>query len=164
MHIQKDESGQSTIEFVLSLSFALGITMLFVSQALNMTIGFMVHYGTFMAGRTYLTFDGLNISEAGEEARRTFGKYNLNNFDISPQVNIINKESSVLFTGVTAQYDKLLSPFRLILDGEKAVFFSEGLLGKEPTRSTCFEQTCHAVGGSGSCSPAMDVTLFDNGC
>lgn len=164
MHIQIDESGQSTIEFVLSLSFAIGITMLFVSQALNMTIGFVVHYGTFMAGRTYLVHDGIAPAEAGDEARRTFEQYNLASFDIEPNLRIVDKESSVLYSGVTAQYDKLLSPFRLILDGERATFFSEGLLGKEPTRSTCFQQTCYAVGGNGSCNQSWDVTLFDNGC
>jgi hypothetical protein len=164
MPIHKDESGQSTIEFVLSLSFAIGITMLFVSQALNMTIGFMVHYGTFMAGRTYFSYDSLTDSETNDEARKTFNNYKLSNLDIDPQLKVINKEDSVLFTGVTAQYDKLLSPFRLILDGEKAVFFSEGLLGKEPTRATCYEQTCHAMGANGNCSVALDVTLFDNGC
>lgn len=164
MHIRQDESGQSTIEFVLTLSFAIGITMLFVSQALNMTVGFMVHYGTFMGGRTYLVFDGNVDSEAGEEAKRTFEKYNLNNFDINPRVTVVNKQNSVLFTGITAQYDKLLSPFRLILNGEKATFYSEGFLGKEPTRKTCHQQTCYAVGGDGVCGAKWDVTLFDNGC
>ena len=76
MLIQDNDDGQSTIEFVMTLSFAIGMTMLFVSQALNMTVGFMVHYATFMGGRTYLTADNAQetsiTSFARQEAIRAF--------------------------------------------------------------------------------------------
>ena len=170
MPIPNNEQGQSTIEFVLSLSLALGITMLFVSQAVNMTIGFMVHYGTYMGGRTYLSYDSFNpdnaqvATDAGREAERAFKRYGLEVLDINPVVEVVNKQSTSLFTGITAKYEKLLSPFRLVLNGEKAVFYSEGFLGKEPSRTSCNSQVCFAVGASGTCSASMDVTLYDNGC
>lgn len=169
--LKKNEKGQSTIEFILTLSFAIGITMLFVSQALNMTVGFMVHYGTFMAGRTFLSHDSFgrdisqSIGQAGNVAKETFSFYNLQVLDISPVVKIVKpSDGNSLMSGVTAQYDKLLSPFKLILNGEKATFYSEGFLGKEPTRASCYQQTCFAIGSGGNCTANMDVTLFDNGC
>ncbi len=172
MHIQNSEKGQSTIEFLLSLTFAIGITMLFVSQALNMTIGFMVHYATYMGGRTYLSYDtfgvdaGSSISEAGNEAKRAFNRYQLEQFDVTGLELKIHSPSdgTALTAGLTAQYAKLLSPFKLLLDGEKATFYSEGLLGKEPVRATCMKAVCVSVGANGTCSSDMDVTLFDNGC
>lgn len=167
----KNEKGQSTIEFILTFSFAIGISFLFVSQSLNITVGFLVHYATFMGGRTYLTYDnGSNeltsvYNSAGNAAKKAFDRYALTRFDIQPEVEIITAENSAssLFSGVTAQYERLLTPYKMVGGGKKAMYHSEGFLGKEPTRNQCFQTTCLAMGIQG-CSEAKDITLFDNGC
>lgn len=165
-----NEKGQSTIEFIMTLSFALGVSFLFISQSLNSTIGFLVHYATFMGGRTFLSYDsGSNsatnsIDIAANRAVETFNRYTLTRYNISPQINM-NKPTgnSSLFSGITAQYERLLTPYKMVGGGSKATYYSEGFLGKEPTRSSCRETTCGAMNLS-SCSASMDITLFDNGC
>lgn len=165
-----NQKGQSSIEFIMTFSFALGVSFLFISQSLNQTIGFVVHYATYMGGRTFLSYDnGSNeleraIQEASIAATKSFKRYGVSKFDINPKVEVITPlDNSSLFTGVTAKYDRLLSPFKLVGGSSKAVYFSEGFLGKEPTRASCFIMTCKAV-GLDACEGTMDVTLFDNGC
>jgi hypothetical protein len=168
--VDKNEKGQSTIEFILTFSFAIGISFLFISQTLNLTIGFLVHYATYMGGRTFLTHDTSSnelssvLASAGNTAKKSFARYSLSRFDISPTVEIISPErGSSLFSGITAKYERLLTPYKMVGGGKKATYFSEGFLGKEPTRNQCFRLTCTAMGLS-SCTEAKDITLFDNGC
>mgnify|MGYP001384050434 CR=1 FL=1 len=61
----KDESGQAAIEFVLTIAFGLGIVFLYVNFAFNYTVGYAVHYATFMAARTFQTV----LGELGSVAR-----------------------------------------------------------------------------------------------
>lgn len=168
--VSKNQKGQSTIEFILTFAFAIGISFLFISQTLNLTIGFLVHYATYMGGRTFLTYDnGSNnlssvINTAGNEAKKAFNRYSLTRFDIKPKVEVISPEQgSSLFSGVTAQYQRLLTPYKMVGGDKKATYHSEGFLGKEPTRNQCYQMTCLAVGLS-QCDDGMDITLFDNGC
>jgi hypothetical protein len=168
--VNKNEKGQSTIEFILTFSFAIGISFLFISQTLNLTIGFLVHYGTYMGGRTYLSHDNSSselssvLNTAGNAAKKAFNRYSLTRFDIKPTLKVISPEQgSSLFSGITAQYQRLLTPYKMVGGSEKATYHSEGFLGKEPTRNQCFQLTCKAMGLS-ACSEAKDITLFDNGC
>jgi hypothetical protein len=168
--VDKNEKGQSTIEFILTFSFAIGISFLFISQTLNLTIGFLVHYGTYMGGRTFLTHDNSSnelssvLATAGNAAKKSFARYGLTRFDIKPVVEVISPEQGTsLFSGITAQYQRLLTPYKMVGGGKKATYHSEGFLGKEPTRNQCFQLTCTAMGLS-ACTEAKDITLFDNGC
>lgn len=50
-----DESGQSTIEFALSLIFIMGFTMFYLKLSLVLAYGNFVQYASFMAARAYLS-------------------------------------------------------------------------------------------------------------
>ncbi len=53
----RNESGQSTIEFIFSFGFAFFLIIYTLKVALNYTTGYLVHYSTYMASRAYLTFE-----------------------------------------------------------------------------------------------------------
>lgn len=173
--IHKNQAGQVAIEFILVISFALGVTFLFFTQAFNATDGYLVHYANFMAGRTYLTADRgsnnvqTNITYAAKLAEEVYEKYPLKSFNINTEFNVITYDAgSGLFTGTTAKFEKSLNFFPGIGGGDKAQMLSETFLGKEPTRITCMEQVCAAITGSRTtCTNSadeMDATLYDNGC
>ena len=178
MHILNNDSGQVAIEFILTFVFALGVTFLFVSQALNMTEGYFVHYANYMASRTYLVHEvgsndeNSNFRAAEQEAKKTFDRYGLRNFGVNPTFEVETPAgiggSSVLFTGTTAYFEKDLSSFQVIGGGAKAKLLSESFLGKEPARITCAQMICQAImGDRGSCqggSAGLEITLYDNGC
>lgn len=177
IHTQQDkihnESGQALIEFVLVFSFGIGIMFLFLYLALNFTSGYYAHYATFMASRTFLVHDNSSnrvqsvISGAELAARKVIDRYQLGSFDINGEVNILNPlSSSSAFSGVTYKYEKLLSPYRPIGGSDKAVFFSEAFLGKEPPRIECLNRICQMIMGPQGCgsSQNLDITAFDNGC
>ena len=127
MHIHKDESGQSAIEFILTFAFALGVTFLFVNQARNMTEGYLVHYANFMASRAYLTYDtgGNNkqgiIRDAGDFAEDVFKDYKLQIFGVEAKFEVIDRNrGSALFSGTVAQFEKPLSSLPVV--GKKNVY------------------------------------------
>ncbi len=85
--LKNNQQGQAAIEFILTFAFGIGIVMLFVSLAMNMTRGYLVHYANFMASRTFLTYDsnstndvGSSINKARERAVTTFKSYPLASF------------------------------------------------------------------------------------
>jgi hypothetical protein len=171
------ESGQAMFEFLLVLVFALGITFLFVYMSINFTIGYLNHYATFMASRTFLTSDNGSNTAAGawgfaqNEAKRTYEKYKMDVFDVSISNLKFYKSGTLgsnaaIFVGVSSEFEKHISPYKMVGGAEKATFYSESFLGKEPVRSTCHEQVCQAIGESGcdGNSGTLDVVLFDNGC
>lgn len=175
MHIHHNEKGQSSLEFILTFAFGLGLTFLFLNQAINFTTGFLNHYVNFMASRAYMVHEigvdnlDTNVNVAGDIAREVFGDYNLRNFGLSPDIQIITtREGSGLFQGTVASFSKQLSSLPFIGSGEDAVFYSESFLGKEPVRYTCYEQVCAAItGSSGGCrniADETDMVLYDNGC
>ncbi len=170
----KNDKGQSTIEFLMTFTFALGLSFLFIYQARNMTTGYLIHYATFMSSRVFLTYDkGLkdhenNINPAASMAEKVFNLYNLKKYDLDNAKFTVNKPKpsqnhSQLFTGVYFTYERKLTPLASVGGKEKAIFHSESFLGKEPLRSSCWEALCKAIGKS-SCDNNMDVTLYDNGC
>ncbi len=175
MHTLKNEKGQSAIEFILTFAFALGLTFLFVNQALNLTSGYLNHYVNFMSSRAYLVHEtgvdnvSTNTSASVEHATDVFNGYPMENFGITAEFEVITaRKGSPLFSGTVSQFKKSLSSLPIVGGGEKALFYSESFLGKEPLRITCAEMICAAMTGNvGECqqrSESIDIVLYDNGC
>lgn len=164
------EDGQSTIEFILTFTFGLGIVFLFINVAVNYSAGYLVHYATFMASRTYLTVEAHTFSEgasetvAREEARKTFARFRMQalgvdasrvkpsgsaeiGFHINPYFPPVTSsgQRDAVYIGAYSVFERPVSFFRLIAGGEIAKYVSESFLGKEPTRSSCRIQTCKAI-------------------
>lgn len=181
MHTQEtkfnNEKGQSAIEFILTFAFAIGVTFLFVNQALNMTEGYLVHYVNFMSSRAYLVQEsgvsaqGTNLNTAKEVATEVFESYPLKDFGVNASLKInepgIDGVSS-LFAGTIVQFEKRLSSIAFVGGGDTAKFYSESFLGKEPTRVQCYRMICAAMTGSGDICESResntDLVLYDNGC
>lgn len=168
-----NQNGQSAIEFILVIGFALGITFLFTTQAMNATKGYLVHYANFSASRVYLVHDGGNRSigpnyaAAAAAAQDQMDSFNLDSlFGVKTDCEVENENA--LFTGTVCRYEVVLNYFPMMAGGDNAKLVSESFLGKEPLRSTCYEMTCQAVSGSrNDCQSkfeTMDITLYDNGC
>jgi hypothetical protein len=68
----KNNKGQSTIEFILTFTAAVGFIFLFLKMALNYTNGYMVHHATFMASRAYMVGDAERYESAGAGDARAF--------------------------------------------------------------------------------------------
>lgn len=187
---QVSENGQSTIEFILTFTFGLGIVFLFINVAVNFSAGYLVHYATYMASRTYLTVEAHVVNEGGnepparEEARKTFARFRMQalgvdsgtvkpsgsadiGFHINPYFPPVtsNSRRDALYIGAYSVFERPVSVFRLIAGGEVAKYVSESFLGKEPTRSSCRVQTCTAImlgltGGLGNCSDTISSNDF----
>ncbi len=175
MHIQNNnQDGQSAIEFILTVAFALGVTFLFVNQALNMTAGYYAHWVNYKASRVYLVYeDGVdlkstNINKAIAAAQNVFKKSELKAFGVNGTLKVITTDqANAVFTGTVLEFKRSLSSLPVVGGGEKARFYSESFLGKEPLRITCAEMTCAAITGSiTDCRDPekMDIVLYDNGC
>lgn len=166
-----EQSGQASIEFLLTFAFGIGLTLLFVGLALNMTRGYLVHYANFMASRTFLTHDvgGIgsveqSLNAAERRAKEAFSAYPLAAFQLSPEFKVNKPLSfSSLMSGTTATFRERITPFSMVGGDSEAVFHSESFLTKEPVRLQCLLSTCRAMGIS-NCSAVMDMTVFDNGC
>lgn len=167
-HIQRPDAGQASIEFILTIMFTLGMTLLFIALALNTTKGYIAHYVTFMTARTYLVHDGgnrtaqTNIQTARNMAKDTFSKYPLDALGIDTNgLKFTDPGYSRLFSGVTLTFEQLLSPLSIIANGVNATFHSEALLGKEPLRAECFISICNEIK---ECNSDKLITPMDNGC
>ncbi len=185
------ESGQSTVEFILTLMFGLGIIFLFVNISVNYSVGYLVHYATFMASRTYLTVDSgagdpaFSEGVAAADALTTFRRFKMDalgipsggvlaggssdvGFHINSYSTVTNNEQA-LFVGAYAVFERPLSFFRAIAGDTKGTLVSESYLGKEPVRAECWQRTCKAIslgvkGNATACGGQDDYTVFDNGC
>lgn len=165
-----NEKGQSTIEFIITFGFSIGITFLFLGMAINYVVGYMVHYGTFMAARTYLVQDTAEqtvegaLRTAKSRAESKYRRYNLERFDAGvDKLRVISPETNPLLSGVVVTYERKVSFVRFVTGEKNATLVSEALLGKEPLRRECLETICQAM-GERTCSDDMDVTAEDNGC
>jgi hypothetical protein len=169
----KNQKGQATIEFLLVFAFALGITFLFLSLAINATQGYVAQYANYMASRTFLTHDiGSNnnftssVNMAERAAGETFRRYPLSAFDINPEFKVLKPAmgaASSLFSGTTIKFEKRLTPFKLVGGGAMITLFTESFLTKEPVRYSCWKGVCNAL-GQNNCEGGLDITMFDNGC
>lgn len=170
---EKNNKGQSTIEFILTFTAAVGFIFLFLKMALNYTNGYMVHHATFMASRAYLVGDAERYESAGagdarafDLAKAVFAK-NLPEALI-PDFDGVLKENNPgivglsVFVGVWVEFNQAFS-LGFVGGKDKVAYRSESFLGREPTRAESAEQVCKAIKTvtGGGCD--MEATLDDNG-
>lgn len=172
----KNEHGQSTIEFILTFAFGVSLILVIFSTSMNYATGYLVQYATFMASRVYLTADSslvspmATISEAGTKAEEAFAIYNLSIFDVPDsnfKINPVEEgmtPSQYLTVGGRTTFELKIDMLGKITGSEKLELVSESFLGKEPSRAECMRRTCFAITGNEQCTPADDITMFDNGC
>jgi hypothetical protein len=192
--MRSNERGQSTIEFIVTFSLGLGVVFLFVGVALNYSAGFLVHYATFMASRTYLTTEANVSVEANNDnaakaaALATFARFKMSalripagsvlagggnaeeGFHINPYVSVSDPKD-VLYVGAYTVFKRPISYLPLVAGGDPATLISESFLGKEPSRAECWKRTCEAIllgvsGAPGVCQGTnnYDFTIMDDGC
>lgn len=175
---KNNQSGQSTIEFILTFAFGLSFILVIFNSAMNYATGYIVHYATFMASRTYLTTDShkgiigdatQSISGAEAKAREVFNNYNLsifkidnNNFTINPPGN--TTPQTALTVGAQTTFDLPMDILGRVAGQKKLELVSESFLGKEVTRAECATRVCFAMTGTISCTANLDITLYDDGC
>lgn len=165
--------GQSTIEFILTFTAAVGFIFLFLKMAINYTNGYMVHHATYMASRSYLvgdtesqqTVEGRD-KNAFELATSVFKK-NLPEalilgFDGTLQANYPGTGKLSVFTGVWVEFTQIFS-LGFVGGKDPVRFRSESFLGREPSRPESIKQICDAIKTVtlGSCD--VQATLDDNG-
>jgi hypothetical protein len=173
------ESGQSTIEFILTFVFGLSLVLVIFNTSINYATGYLVHYATFMASRVYLTTDNHtgtigNSSPAlvgsVDKATNAFNNYNLSvmkvpneNFKIN-RVESVTAPNMVMTVGARTTFELAIDVLGKVAGQKKLEMVSESFLGKEPTRAECATRVCAGVTGAENCDETMDVTLFDDGC
>ena len=173
----KNEKGQSTVEFILTFAFGVSLILVIFNTAMNFATGYLVHYGTFMASRVYLTQDNFTgtmgdsspaLGQAEEAARAAFNIYDLGIFKVPPENFVINPPSSdpaqALTVGGSTNFELTIDILGKVAGQKKMEMVSESFLGKEVTRAECARRTCYGVTQTQECSNTMDITLYDDGC
>lgn len=171
---EKNNKGQSTIEFIVTFTAAVGFIFLFLKMALNYTNGYMVHHATFMASRAYL----VNDAEVADAARDgvafkfanevVFAKYLPTGLvkevdaDATLQPNHPAPDRLTVFTGVWIKFEQIFS-LGFVGGKDPVEFRSESFLGREPTRTESYTQTCAAIMTVTGASCDKLATLDDNG-
>lgn len=177
MKIVINEKGQSTIEFIFSFSFAFFLIIYTLKVALNYTTGYVAHYATYMASRTFLTYED-NGTLAASNPGTVFSDITKPVFDdtkielynsqfVVDQANLNFKRDSAgagILNGVTFDWETSFSTVGLFGGDQTIHFKSESFLGREPDRRECSEQTCLASRGGENGRCMMTFTLVDNGC
>lgn len=171
--IVRNNKGQSTIEFIMTFTAAIGFIFLFLKMAINYTNGYMVHHATYMASRAFLVGDS--------ESQQTIEGRDKNAFDLAKTVfnkNLpeglignfngelkANNPLAVPFGPFIGLYVEYSQPFSIGFVGgkEQVVFRSESFLGREPTRVETIAQVCKAVSSVLGQSCDIEATLDDNG-
>lgn len=179
MECNDKESGQSTVEFIITFVLGLSLVLVVFNTSLNYATGYLVHYATFMASRVYLTADNHtgtignstpSLGQAVSRATDAFNNYNLGVFKVPSQNFRINRVESVgdssqnMTVGAATNFELTIDMLGRITGQKKLELVSESFLGKEPTRAECASRVCMAVTGRTVCEDAMDITLFDDGC
>jgi hypothetical protein len=169
------QKGQSTIEFIMTFSMVFAFTFLFLKIAMNYTDGYMVHYATFMASRSYLTVDPKqqkyeNVDNSDDDAAK-YAKETFNKFlpeglikDFNGQVNVIDP-AAAKFTPYIGLFTKYTTQFSLGVIGgtDELEMRSESFLGREPTRYEVYFQICNAIKTVTGATCDKQATLDDNG-
>lgn len=171
----KRNKGQSTIEFIMTFTVAVGFIFLFLRMALNYTDGFMVHHATYMASRAYLVSDEDRRSldegdaKAMQKAKEVFAKYLPEGLVKGVETGSLKennpdpgKTKFHAFVGVWIEFYQRFS-MGFIGGKESIHFVSESFLGREPTRSESRTQVCQAIMSLGLSKCDVHVTLEDNG-
>jgi len=181
MKRHNNQSGQSTVEFIVSFIFGVSLIFMVFNSALNYSTGYLVHYATFMASRAYLVADSgtgtvdnpatsVGSAEA-EEAANVYNRYKLDIFKIGSDKFSINPledngfpNSQYLTVGGRTMFEMNMDAVGKVLGQTKLEFVSESFLGHEPSRAQCANRSCVGITGNSSCTKEMDITLYDNGC
>ena len=176
-----NNKGQSTIEFVSTLSFALVFLFLFFQMALNFTNGYLVQFATYQASRAYVVYDdGFGASGAEGVAQNVFNSYHdlikdslkvEASFGIQPPPNSANPVRA-MYIGAYSEWEDIFSLSNVIGGKREMKFKSESYLGKEPGRQECIQRLCTVLqsvpGSSFNCGSSHDnmnlITAYDNGC
>lgn len=172
----KNEKGQSTIEFLVSFSMALGFVFAFLRISIAYTNGYLVHYVNFVSSRAYMVSERDSNSPAGSDpegkatAEKVFNNFNIGGiipgFDSNLEVEDpeSNQGARNIYIGTRVEYEEAIN-----IPGTTAKirfpFISESYLGMEPTRAECKFRICRAmsiVGAGGNC--LKHSTVSDNGC
>ncbi len=179
--MKKQQSGQSTIEFLFCFVFAVSFILMVFNVSINYVSGYVAHYATFMASRVFLTHSstfntmgpGDTIAMASTKAKTTFNNYSLNVLGINPSgfaVSSAAKQESLsadeyLMVGVYTKFEKRIDLIGKITGQKKLELISESYLGREPTRGVCVQRTCFAMFGT-DCpdNSPVDYTIYDDGC
>ena len=179
--MKTNQGGQSTIEFIIVTAFSIGILVVFIQLAINLTGGYLVHYATYMASRTFLVYESAEkdiISDysvkAPNKAREVFDKYQVQlfgAFDSNGELKFNfwgdgNPQLDYFFTGVYYRYKRPMSILNYLGGGVYSNMHSESFLGKEPTRGECWKRTQKAIETLRMPSNELKAytTVFDNGC
>lgn len=169
-----NSKGQSTIEFILTFTSAVGFIFLFLKMAINYTNGYIVHHATFMASRAYLVSDAERYNDPADGDAPAFKlaeavfKKNIpegliTGFDGVLTENNPNTAGFPVFIGVWAEFNQAFS-LGFIGGKDKVAFRSESFLGREPTRAESTSQVCLAIRSitqGQKCE--LQMTLDDNG-
>ncbi|MBC96175.1 MAG: hypothetical protein CME63_00350 [Halobacteriovoraceae bacterium] len=173
----ENENGQSTIEFLITLTVALGLLFSFFKMAIIYTNGYFVHYVVYQASRAYMVGERHSNSPEGSDgeaqsiAQSVFDSYNLSGIisgfdgDLEVEDPISNGTPSTnLFVGVRTNFTQ-----KLLIPGSGSTIDidmqSESYLGLEPTRAECFFSTCDAIRDIGMGTRCnKNTTVADNGC
>ena len=169
-----NNKGQSTIEFILTFTAAVGFIFLFLKMALNYTNGYMVHHATFMASRVYLVNDQEpsvspedGDAPALKAATVVFKKYMPESLmpgvtvELKANAPVTSGSGFSVFTGLFANFSQTFS-MGMIGGKTQMDFRSESFLGREPTRAETVTQTCNAISFLGAGCDVL-ATLDDNG-
>lgn len=170
-----NQSGQSTIEFLMSFIFAIGFLLIAIKTAFNITNGFIYHYATFMASRAYYVQDNNSNNPQGTDGRaEQIANEVLQSFrleqalpSISPTVTFLDPEGSQVkaHVGMRVEFTQKMTLGSLIGGDQEVNFVSESYLLRSPVVSECLERVCAALtesGSGGNCS--THTTVADNGC
>ena len=166
------DRGQSTIEFLMVFIFAIGIFAAFIQLAINFAGGYLVHYATFMASRTFLVYEQANPDVntdyimAMRESRKVLKSYGFDDSKTKFNYRGGGTDVDYFFTGVFHRYQRPMSIFEFFGGGVKTWMYSESFLGKEPTRGECWLRTKKAMENLAIESNELKrfTTVFDNGC
>lgn len=172
---KNDQSGQATIEFILSFSFMLFFVLFFVTIGLNLSLGYVTHFSVYKASRHFLTFDNgspnnaTNLLQAISSSEILFRKIN-NEIKLEGEFKIHSPDDPAMqiyeYVGAKFLYKpriNAMGPFALPEDYK---WLSESFLGKEPTRADCRCQTQRALGEAceDEIPTDIEITVYDNGC
>lgn len=173
--ILKNNFGQSTLEFIMTFTVAVGFIFLFLKMAMNYTDGYMVHHATYMSARAYLVSDENRVSvEEGDgraflKAAAVFKSYLPEGLIASVDYSNLRennpdpgKTKFHAFVGIWIEFTQRFSLG--FVGGKGSVrLISEAFLGREPTRAENKSQICEAIKSLGLTRCDIHVTLEDNG-
>jgi hypothetical protein len=168
-----NDKGQSTMEFLLAFTFVFTLIFLIFQVGVNFTNGYLVHYATYVASRTYLVIDNNsnNIASGDEDAKgRAISVFNqfpvdkfVPGFVSELKINHPMQIPNNLFVGAWVEYPEKFGISDMIGGIKDVSLRSESFLGREPSRVTCLTRICEAMKEiGGTCGD--HTTFFDDGC